>query len=595
MRSTPPSAITITAEELTLNNGSYITTDTSGAAPAGNITFNAGTLTTTGGPVRLHVFPESRITNPTISQTGVLVESSSTSPAATAGRAGRITIQGTEGSGSPAKTVSLNDTILHTRSFGGTSATSPGSIAITADLVTLSDQVEIYAPSMGSAPAGHVVLNVNTLRSNMNADGTFIDGLPVLIGGPSEKVDTTAGAPGSVSISGPAPESHDPAKLIALSNTEIDTFVVSGLPPAPGQSRGPIIITADTVALNNLALFVTTSAGAAPAGDIVFNVDTLRVNTNPDGTPITSAKRVFLDSPGGGLDSTGGPAGTITISGLRPESTDPAKLVDLYNAQFSTAVEGGTAALPPGTITITADTINLSGGTHIFSFTSSSAPAGNVAINVNQLRANVNPDGTLINGQIFAQITSESIGTDSSTGPEGTVTISDPRGRAGTVSISGLGPESTDPAGLIALNNTRLSTLVLGGTAATIPATITVTADTVTLANSPNISTDTNGGAPAGHLTFNVNNLAADQATKISSGTSGAGPGGNITIAAGQSVTLNNGSSITANSTGLGECRQHHDQRGFSISQPECLRDNGSDPGERWKYRRFRQRIPSGW
>ena len=485
-----PGAITITSDTVTLNNGTFITANTFGAAPAGNITFNVGTLTANGagGPIRLQVVPESLITGPIFSQTGVLIASDSTSLDAGAGRAGQITIQGVHGPGSIARSVSLEDTILHTRVFGGTADTMPAAITITADSVVLSGlsgRPQIYTTTNGAAPAGTVAFNVNTLRTNVNPDGSFIPAdrsRLVFIGSPSEKPDSTGGPAGAVIISGPGPESTDPAKLVATSNTEIDTFAVGG---SRASTPAPIIITADTAALSNRTTFVTTSNGAAPAGIIVFNVDTLRVNVNPDGTPITNAARVFLNSPGSGPGNTGGPAGTITISGLRPESTDPAKLIDLYNAQFSTAVEGGTAALTPGTITITADTMNLSGGTHIFSFTSGPAPAGNVVLNVNRLRANVNPDGTLINGQIFAQITSESIGSNSIPTPEGAVPISDVPGRAGTVTISGLGPESTDPARLIALNNTRLSTLVVGGTAATTPATITVTADTDQLGQQP--------------------------------------------------------------------------------------------------------------
>ena len=552
-----PGVIAITADTVTLNNGTFITANTFGAAPAGNITFNVGTLTANGagGPIRLQVVPESLITGPIFSQTGVLIASDSTSLDAGAGRAGQITIQGVHGAGSIARSVSLEDTILHTRVFGGTADTMPAAITITADSVVLSGlsgRPQIYTTTNGAAPAGTVAFNVNTLRTNVNPDGSFIPAdrsRLVFIGSPSEKPDSTGGPAGAVIISGPGPESTDPAKLVATSNTEIDTFAVGG---SRASTPAPIIITADTAALSNRTTFVTTSNGAAPAGIIVFNVDTLRVNVNPDGTPITNADRVFLNSPGSGPGNTGGPAGTITISGLRPESADPAKLIDLYNAQFSTAVEGGTAALTPGTITITADTMNLSGGTHIFSFTSGPAPAGNVVLNVNRLRSNVNPDGTLINGQIFAQIPRESIGSNSIPTPEGAVPISDVPGRAGTVTISGLGPESTDPARLIALNNTLLSTLVKGGTAATTPATITVTADTVSLANSPNITTETMGAAPAGHVTFNANNLTADLATQIRSSTSGSGHGGTITITAGQSVTLNNGSSVSANSTGAG-------------------------------------------
>ena len=71
-----------------------------------------------------------------------------------------------------------------------------------------------------------------------------------------------------------------------LGNTEIDTFAVGGSSPKPA----PIIITADTVSLNHRTILVTTSGAAAPApaGDIILNVNTLRVNVNPDGTPMTN-------------------------------------------------------------------------------------------------------------------------------------------------------------------------------------------------------------------------------------------------------------------------------------------------------------------
>lgn len=532
-------AITITADQIILNNGTYITADTFGAAPAGNITFNVGTMTTRGGPIRLHVSPESLITNPIISETGVLIESTSRSTASTAGNAGHITIQGVNGPGSIARTISLNDTILHTRSFGGTGASLPGGITIAADLLTLSDQVEIYTTANGPAPAGPVSLHVNQLWSNWNPDGSFIEGRPILIGSPTEHPDSTAGPPGTVTISGPAPGTTDLAKLVMLSNTEVDTFAVGGSSPIPA----PIVITADTVTLSNLTILVTTSGASAPApaGDIVLNVNTLRVNVNPDGTPITNANRVFFNSPSGRLDSTAGAPGTITISGPGPEPTDAARVVALYNAQMSTAVEGGTGALPPGTITITADTMTMSGRTLIFSSTTSPAPAGNIALNVSTLRSNVNPDGTLINdGQPRSLLASGGSGEDSTSG------------RGGTVTISGLAPGDTDPARLIALNNTEVSTAVSGGTSATLPASIIMAADTISLTTSSNIHTDSAGAAPAGNAIFNAKNLKIDQGTTISTNSSGAGPGGAVTIAASESVTLGGGASITASSTGSG-------------------------------------------
>jgi hypothetical protein len=249
-------------------------------------------LTSNGvGPVRLHASPESFISNPIISETGVLIESTSRNTNPGAGAGGQLTVQGVQGPGSMAHNVNLNDTILHARTFGGTAETRPSSISITADTVALSDQVILYTTSNGATAAGNVDLHVNTLRSNMAADATFIDGRAVLIGGPTELKDTSAGPPGSVTISGPGPGRTDPARLIMLSNTEIDTFASGGSSPKPA----PIIITGDTVSLNNLTILVTTSGATAPApaGDIIINANQLRINVHPDGSPVTNANRVF--------------------------------------------------------------------------------------------------------------------------------------------------------------------------------------------------------------------------------------------------------------------------------------------------------------
>ena len=56
-------------------------------------------------------------------------------------------------------------------------------------------------------------------------------------------------------------------------------------------------------------------------------------------------------------------------------------------------------------------------------------------------------------------------------------------------------------------HNTEVSTAVNGGTSATIPASITMTADTIRLTKSPNIHTDSAGAAPAGNAVFNAKNL----------------------------------------------------------------------------------------
>jgi hypothetical protein len=161
-------------------------------------------------------------------------------------------------------------------------------------------------------------------------------------------------------------------------------------------------------------------------------------------------------------------------------------------------------------------------------------PAGNIALNVNQLRANVEPAGTLLPDHPASGINSTSEGW-----------------QAGTLTISGLSPDNSDPAKLVSLNNVELSTAVAGGRETLIPATISVVADQVRLTNTA-IKTDTAGAVPAGNITIKANAIAADQSTKINSSTSATGRGGNISFDAGQSVTIGSGTNLSAQSRGQG-------------------------------------------
>ena len=412
---------------MSLSNGTLITADTHGSAPAGDITFQVGTLTTQGGPNAVLLNP----TDPK-NANGNLIASDSRSLSPDGGHAGNITIEGLEGHGAAARNVLLKETTVSSRIFGGTPETVPSVITITADSIVLTNA-----------------------------------GLPV---------DARA------------------------------------------------------------ATIVANTIGPAPAADIFLNANTVLGNVTPDGTPITGAKTVFIITSNNSGRTAGAP-GTITISGVRPEHTDAAKLVALDNIFISSGADGGTATTPPGGITITADTLNLSNDTGIITttFGEATTPAGNIALNVNTLRAHTLADGTKINGkpQVFIVTLSES-------------------GQAGTITISGIGPETSDAAQLLALNNIEVNSIVLGGTPATPRATISLNADLIQITNSKNIKSNTTGDAPAGNIDFKTNTFLVDQASKISSTSSGTGQGGNISIAARDFVNLNGGSSITANSSGPG-------------------------------------------
>ena len=287
-------------------------------------------------------------------------------------------------------------------------------ISITAEDVALSNGVLITADTHGTAPAGDITFNVDTLTTKAGANivllnppddlGTFNGNL---IASDSRSPDFGAGPAGRITVQGLGGPGTA-AKSVTLKDTSLSTRIFGG---TPDTRLSVITITADSVLLHNEvwpdeqgaggATIVANTNGTGPAGIIAINTNTLLVNLNPDETPIDGAHRMFIVT-GNALGAEAGPSGIVLISGLRPESTDPARLVALHNASLSSGLDGGAATLPPTNATIiTADTLSLSGETGIFSgaFGKAAAPAGSIALNVNTLRGNVKPDGTLVTGQ----------------------------------------------------------------------------------------------------------------------------------------------------------------------------------------------------
>ena len=190
---TPAANITLSAHDLALNNGTQITADTQGAAPAGSIFLNIGKLTSANNP------------------DSVLISSSSTG-ATTTGNAGSVTIRGVEGDkvgqGTLAApgvgTITLAGTDIKTEAEGtgeGGSITMASLGTMTLDHTTLSANVNqgtatdtssagitlttpalhimgggLTAQTTGLRDAGAITLNTDQLTT---AKGTT----PVLVAG----------------------------------------------------------------------------------------------------------------------------------------------------------------------------------------------------------------------------------------------------------------------------------------------------------------------------------------------------------------------------------------------------------------------------
>ena len=90
-------------------------------------------------------------------------------------------IQGITGSGSPAADVRLDSGQIRTEIFGGSAATTPGAITITAHTLALANDAAIGADTGGTGPAGDIVLNVGTLTAGHGPSQSEISSLQLLL------------------------------------------------------------------------------------------------------------------------------------------------------------------------------------------------------------------------------------------------------------------------------------------------------------------------------------------------------------------------------------------------------------------------------
>ena len=165
-----------------------------------------------------------------------------------------------------------------------------------------------------------------------------------------------------------------------------------GPSPTPASStEATVSIHAEHVALSNGSTIAASTTGTATAGDITFEVGTLRSNAGTaDGSRLSGAAPVTIAS-----NSTGqGGAGSISIMG---KEGGPADAVLLSKTDVVTSVTN--AADPTvglGHIKMTARQMELTNGTVITADTTGGADAGAITLNVASLRTQTGPDGRVL-------------------------------------------------------------------------------------------------------------------------------------------------------------------------------------------------------
>ncbi len=302
-----------------------------GTRNAGNVTLNVSTLQTNNSNI----------------------SSSSLSGDSTAGKAGNVEIQGLAG---PAGTITLDNATISTTVASSKPSITPANITITATDITLSNGTTINANTLGTAPAGDIVLKAAFIQANdatfsstsslsgpagsisfEGPDSTLLNptAVPGRIQLSSTRLSTTAegtGTPGSISLAA--------IEGILLTDTTITADANNGSVTRPDNSSNAIeFFTPSSLQVTGGRISATTR-GSRFAGDVVIRANEV---TTQGGTQILGNSL--------GPTTTGG-AGSISFEG--PDSTllNPTAVpgrIQLSSTRLSTTAEGtGT----PGNISL---------------------------------------------------------------------------------------------------------------------------------------------------------------------------------------------------------------------------------------------------
>ena len=475
---TPPANIRMTADTLSLENGTRIEAGTEGDANAGTIAFEVTDLYS-----NLQVDAEGNLVldgdgnpQPLAGAAPVTVSSSSTEGT---GNPGRIVVaQAIDESGvinEAATTIRLNDTEFETTTTDGGTLESRGNISLAAETLRLQNGTALRADTKGTGPAGNILLQADTL--------TLTNG--VTVSSESMSKDVEAGAAGTITLTGTA----GAADLVRLNQANISTTIAGdNLDTPPANIR----MTADTLSLENGTRIEADTEGDANAGTIAFEVMDLYSNLQVDAEgnlvldgdgnpqPLAGAAPVTVSSSS--TEGTGNP-GRIVVAQAIDESgviNEAATTIRLNDTEFETTTTDGGTLESRGDISLAAETLRLQNRTALRADTKGTGPAGNILLQADTL--------TLTNE---VTVSSESMSKDVEAGAAGTITLT---GTAGA-------------ADLVRLNQANISTTIAGDNLDTPPANIRMTADTLSLENGTRIEADTEGDANAGTIAFEVTDL----------------------------------------------------------------------------------------
>jgi large exoprotein involved in heme utilization and adhesion len=332
--------ITITTPVLSVQGGSKISAETSGAGTGGDITIN--TLTSVD-------LQRVNGISPVLS-----VETSNS------GKAGNILIN------TPILSLSNGAEITATATKTATNTDGGGSITLNASTMNLFGTVGIFAETQGVAPAGILKLNPYSNESNLNialANNSAISASTIASGNGG---DLILAAPQAITITGNgklAVETSGKGKAGNISFTTSQLTLTDGVTVSASTTglgkAGDISVKANNFTISNGARILTTTSNKGDSGNITVNV----------------VDNFTLDG-----DNTGLFAKTNTGSSGKGGSifVDPAFVLIQNSAAISVNSDGTGLG---GNIFLTADRLTLNNNASISAITKSS-DGGNINLTV---------------------------------------------------------------------------------------------------------------------------------------------------------------------------------------------------------------------
>ncbi len=543
--------ITLSARNVSIENGGVIQSFGGGAGNAGNIAIAAEQVSVSGvddfGNLS-QISSSAAAISGTIIITAKSVNVSDLGSINTAGNGGDITIQAEQ-------SVNVTGAGLIS-SLGGDSLS--GDITISADQVLVSgendfSQSSIWTSNGGQADVGKINLNVRELvvtdggRINTETSGgnvlgginiaatnsvTVSDGGKIRMENVAGAIEINAtsitldqGIIQTESLSENAGSVTLHADNLTLAGGFINTKVSQNV---PGRGGDVTITVTDTVSISGRFDGNTVGDNPRPAGIYADTSGTLQGGN----ISVTAGNLISLSSPGAGLFSqslgSSGNGGVISVQAPQIQLSDGA----MISAKTTGAGDAGNVTVQG--LASPAQSVLIDGpGSGIFTDTQGTGAGGNILIETSQ-------STTLTNG---AAVSASSTGTMDDAGDAGMVTI-----HAGNTFFmqnssvttqatkSGGGQIEINAANLFRLVNSRVSSSVLDGTGG--GGDISIDPNLVVLQNSQVIAQAVQGAG--GNITITTPQFFYDQSSLVSA-TSQFGLNGTVTI---QSPTSNLSGSV---------------------------------------------------